>query len=119
MDAAPDGDAQLEQADLTGFHVPVCTRCGGMLKPDVVFFGESVSKQRITAAFSLLQQSQGMMVIGTSLYIYSGYRFSRFAADNNIPIAAVNLGATRADEDFSIKLEQNCGDVLPALAQYL
>lgn len=118
-DAAPDGDAQLEQADLSGFSVPDCPRCDGVLKPDVVFFGESVPKQRVTSAFSSLQRARGMMVVGTSLFIYSGYRFPRFASENNIPIAAINLGTTRADKDFAIKLEQNCAQVLHRLPSYL
>lgn len=118
-DAAPDGDAQLEQANLAGFGVPDCVRCGGILKPDVVFFGESVPKERVTSAFSSLQRARGMVIVGTSLFIYSGYRFVRFASDNNIPIAAINLGATRADKDFAIKLEQNCAEVLYKLLHYL
>lgn len=119
VNAAPDGFAKLEQADLSGFSIPECGRCAGILKPDVVFFGESVPKKRVTAAFSSLQQARGMLVVGTSLFVYSGYRFTRFAADNRIPIAAINLGSTRADKDFTVKLQQNCADALTHLLDYV
>lgn len=112
VNAAPDGDAQLEHADFSDFSIPHCRRCNGVLKPDVVFFGESVPKQRVSAAFSWLQQARGMMVVGTSLFVYSGYRFARFACGNNIPIAAINQGATRADKDFSVKFATNCSQAL-------
>lgn len=119
VNAAPDGDALLEHRDVSAFAIPDCVRCGGVLKPGVVFFGESVPKHRVDYAFASLQRARGMMIVGTSLFVYSGYRFSRFAADNNIPIAAVNLGATRADDDFALKIEQNCGDALQRVHQYL
>ena len=112
---APDGDVRLEQVDISEFTVPDCIRCSGILKPDVVFFGESVPKQRVSAAFSSLQRAGGMVVVGSSLVIYSGYRFCRFAETNNIPIAAINLGYTRADDQFTLKLEFNCAQALSEL----
>ncbi|MDJ0958639.1 MAG: NAD-dependent protein deacetylase [Arenicellales bacterium] len=114
-ETAPDGDARLEHVDISEFNVPHCNRCNGILKPDVVFFGESVPKRRVMAAFSSLQRSGGMVVVGSSLVIYSGYRFCRFAKTNNIPIAAVNLGYTRADDQFTLKLELNCVEALSEL----
>lgn len=111
----PDGDAELEQADLSGFEVIECGDCGGILKPDVVFFGESVPRQRVERAFSLLLQSRGMMVVGSSLNVYSGYRFCRFASERGIPIAAVNLGQTRADGELSVKVKMNCAEVFSQL----
>ena len=112
---APDGDVQLGQADVAGFAVPDCNECNGILKPDVVFFGESVPRQRVTGSFSSLKQASGMVVVGSSLVIYSGYRFCRFAETNNIPIAAINLGYTRADSQLTLKLELNCVDALSEL----
>ena len=112
---APDGDARLEQTDISEFTVPDCIRCNGILKPDVVFFGESVPKSRVTTAFSRLQRAGGMVVVGSSLVLYSGYRFCRFAEANNIPIAAINLGYTRADNQLTLKLELNCTEVLAEL----
>ena len=112
---APDGDVRLEKVDISEFTVPDCTRCNGTLKPDVVFFGESVPKQRVSVAFSSLQRASGMIVIGSSLVVYSGYRFCRFAQTNNIPIAAINLGYTRADDQLTLKLEFNCAQTLSQL----
>jgi len=117
-DIAPDGDAALEQADVSAFSVIECGECAGILKPDVVFFGESVPRPRVEAAFSLLRQSRGMLIVGSSLTVYSGYRFCRFAADNNIPVAAINLGRTRADQELTVKVEMNCAQALSELDRY-
>ena len=112
---APDGDVRLDKIDISKFTFPGCSRCNGILKPDVVFFGESVPKQRVSAAFSSLQRARGMVVVGSSLVVYSGYRFCRFAETNNIPVAAINLGYTRADDQFTLKLEFNCAQALTEL----
>jgi NAD-dependent SIR2 family protein deacetylase len=114
---APDGDADLEGHDFATFDVPACTHCGGLLKPDVVFFGEGVPKERVTAAFAALEQADAVLVAGSSLMVYSGFRFVQAAAAAGKPVAAVNLGRTRADELLTLKVEQPVGEALAALAQ--
>jgi NAD-dependent SIR2 family protein deacetylase len=109
---APDGDADLELRDFSDFNVPPCPYCGGLVKPDVVFFGESVPRDRVDRAMLGLQQSDAMLVVGSSLMVYSGYRFAQAAADAGIPIAAVNLGATRADSLLALKVALPCGEAL-------
>ena len=111
-DTSPDGDAHLHGIDVSGFEVPACAECGGILKPDVVFFGESVPGPRVERAFHWLEESRGMLVVGSSLAIYSGFRFCRRAADRAIPVAAINLGRTRADAMFKLKVEMNCAKAL-------
>jgi len=110
---APDGDADLEGRDFSSFDVPACEHCGGLLKPDVVFFGESVPRDRVATAMEAVQRADSMLVIGSSLMVYSGYRFVHAAFRAGKPIAAVNLGRTRADSLLSLKVNQACG---PALA---
>jgi NAD-dependent SIR2 family protein deacetylase len=118
-DAAPDGDTQLTGADLSNFEVPTCTVCAGILKPDVVYFGEAVPRQRVNESFQALSESRGLLVVGSSLVVYSGFRFCRFARENRIPIAAVNLGRTRADDMLDLKLETNCATALSEVAALL
>ena len=105
---APDGDADLERHDFSDFQVPPCEHCGGILKPDVVFFGESVPHERVTAAMDAVKRADGMLIVGSSLMVYSGYRFAQAAHQAGKPIASVNLGRTRADELLSLKLNQPC-----------
>jgi NAD-dependent SIR2 family protein deacetylase len=112
---APDGDADLEGLDFSTFRVPDCHRCGGILKPDVVFFGESVPRERVEAAMGHIQAADAMLVVGSSLMVYSGYRFAAAAAAKGIPIAAVNLGRTRADELLQLKIEAPCATALAFL----
>ena len=114
---APDGDADLEGMDFSGFDVPPCPYCGGLLKPDVVFFGESVPEHRVQTAMHALQRSDAMLVVGSSLMVYSGYRFAEAAARAGKPIAAVNLGRTRADELLTLKLAQPCATALSFLLE--
>jgi NAD-dependent SIR2 family protein deacetylase len=109
---APDGDADLESRDFSTFNVPPCERCGGILKPDVVFFGESVPKDRVDTAMLHVEQADAMLVVGSSLMVYSGYRFVEAAARHGKPIAAVNLGRTRADDLLTLKVEQSCAAAL-------
>ncbi|MEO5627079.1 MAG: NAD-dependent protein deacetylase [Dokdonella sp.] len=111
---APDGDADLEGLDFGRFDVPACATCCGILKPDVVFFGENVPRERVERAEQSLTDSDGMLVVGSSLMVYSGYRFVRAAARAGKPVAAVNLGRTRADDLFSLKIEGDCATVLQA-----
>ena len=112
---APDGDADLEGLDFSGFDVPGCAACGGLLKPDVVFYGESVPKERVATAMQGIRDADAMLVVGTSLMVYSGYRFAREAAAAGIPIATVNLGRTRADDLISLKVAQSCSTALAFL----
>ncbi len=113
--AAPDGDAHLESADFTAFNVPACAACRGLLKPDVVFFGESVPRQRVARAMAALECADAMLVVGSSLMVYSGYRFARAMAELGKPVAAVNLGRTRADDLLSLKVEESCATALSFL----
>ncbi|MBP7598956.1 MAG: NAD-dependent protein deacetylase [Pseudoxanthomonas sp.] len=110
--AAPDGDADLEDRDFATFQVPACDACGGMLKPDVVFFGENVPRTRVDAAMARLAQADGMLVVGSSLMVYSGLRFVHAAVRAQIPVAAVNLGRTRADDLLRFRMAAPCGDAL-------
>lgn len=116
-DIAPDGDAYLEHADFSHFRVPGCPHCGGILKPDVVFFGEMIPRERVDRAIKALLDSDALLVIGSSLMVYSGFRFCRLAAEHGIPIAAINPGRTRADELIGLKLAQRFEDVIPALQE--
>ena len=117
--AAPDGDAELESHHMDTFHVPGCDLCGGMLKPAVVFFGENVPRQRVDDAALALERADAMLVVGSSLMVYSGYRFCEWAQRMGKPIAAVNRGRTRADHLFAVKVEAPCVDVLVPLASSL
>lgn len=112
---APDGDADLDGRDFSDFIVPPCPHCGGILKPDVVFFGESVPRARVDGAYEGLQRADAVLVVGSSLMVYSGYRYVKAAAQAGLPIAAINLGVTRADALLSFKVEQSCGATLQAL----
>ncbi|GLU33843.1 NAD-dependent protein deacetylase [Trinickia caryophylli] len=115
-EASADGDAHLEWAALDAFSVPGCPECGGMLKPAVVFFGESVPRERVDAAVHALESADAMLVVGSSLMVYSGYRFCVWAEKAGTPIAAVNIGRTRADPLLALKVEAPCGDALATLA---
>ncbi|MBO9715859.1 MAG: NAD-dependent protein deacetylase [Pseudoxanthomonas sp.] len=112
---APDGDADLDGVDFSGFDVPACEACGGMLKPDVVFYGESVPRARVEAAMAHLRRSDAMLVVGSSLMVWSGFRFARMAAEAGLPLAALNLGRTRADGLLSLKIEADCVKALAGL----
>ena len=106
--AAPDGDADLAGLPFDEFVIPACSRCDGILKPDVVFFGESVPRPRVEAAMRQLEQAEAVLVVGSSLMVYSGYRFVHAAAQAAKPVAAVNLGRTRADELLTLKVSEPC-----------
>lgn len=109
---APDGDADLDGLDFTTFRIPPCPSCGGLLKPDVVFFGESVPRDRVERAMQCLADADAMLVVGSSLMVYSGYRFAVAAARQRKPLAAVNLGRTRADDLLSLKINARCDEAL-------
>ena len=112
---APDGDADLDGHDFTSFQVPACGDCGGILKPDVVFFGENVPREIVATAQDHLAQADAMLVVGSSLMVYSGFRFVQAAVQKGIPIAAVNLGRTRADDLLALKVEGRCEAALAFL----
>ncbi len=113
---APDGDANLSPAMVDGFVVPECEHCGGILKPAVVFFGEAVPQEKVGYAMARVDEADAMLVVGSSLTVWSGFRFVKRAADRRIPIAIVNIGPTRGDELASLKIEAKCGEVLTAVA---
>ncbi|QKO23603.1 NAD-dependent protein deacetylase [Rhodoferax sp. BAB1] len=112
----PDGDADLDGLDFTAFEVPDCPQCGGLLKPDVVFFGESVPRERVAAVREALAQADAVLVAGSSLMVYSGYRFVEEAVATGKPVAAVNRGRTRADSVLAFKLEIEVGEAIKTLA---
>ncbi|QSQ16903.1 NAD-dependent protein deacetylase [Myxococcus landrumensis] len=119
LELRPDGDAELSSEALQSFRVPACERCGGTLKPDVVFFGDNVPAPTVADAFSLLEAGDALLVVGSSLAIYSGYRFLTRAAERHLPIAILNLGECRGVELADLRIEASAGDVLPRLAQAL
>ncbi|WP_426438929.1 NAD-dependent protein deacetylase [Bradyrhizobium genosp. P] len=112
---APDGDADLDHEDFSSFVVPACEACGGVLKPDVVFFGENVARDVVASAQAHLQQADAVLVVGSSLMVYSGFRFVQAAAQRGLPVAAVNLGRTRADALLALKVEDQCETALSFL----
>ncbi|MEL6545899.1 MAG: NAD-dependent protein deacetylase, partial [Myxococcota bacterium] len=118
-EVAPDGDAELPQSTIARFEVVDCERCGGVLKPDVVYFGENVPKARVEQAFQWLDCADVLLVVGSSLTVFSGYRFVRKADEHGIPVVIVNLGETRGDAHASLKIDARLGLLLPAVAQAL
>ncbi|MBW7831831.1 MAG: NAD-dependent protein deacetylase [Simplicispira suum] len=114
--SAPDGDADLDGVDFAAFVVPTCPHCaGGLLKPDVVFFGESVPRERVEAACAALAAADAVLVVGSSLMVYSGYRFVQAAVAAGKPVAAINIGRTRADGLYALKLERSVEEGLQLL----
>ena len=111
---APDADAVV--ADTASFRYLDCPRCAGMLKPDIVYFGENVPKKIVAQAYSLVDEAQALLVAGSSLTVFSGYRFVRHAAALGIPIAIVNRGRTRGDDLATVKIEGGCSEMLALLA---
>jgi NAD-dependent deacetylase sirtuin 4 len=116
---APDGDADLPAEEVAAFEVVGCRRCGGTLKPDVVFFGGNVGEATLARAWSLFDEAAVLLVVGSSLAVYSGFRFARRASERGLPIAVINLGPTRADELAHSLVAERAGDVLPQLAARL
>jgi NAD-dependent SIR2 family protein deacetylase len=109
---APDGDAEVEPERIASFAPPWCGRCGGRLKPDVVFFGENVPLERYQLARDALADADALLVAGSSLMVYSGFRFVRMAHEAALPIAIVNRGRTRGDDLARVKVEDDVGSVL-------
>ena len=115
----PDGDAEIDPDTVTGFTAPSCLDCGGVLMPDVVFFGDNVPPARTADALARMEAADALLVVGSSLMVYSGFRFCRLAQAAGKPIAALNLGRTRADDMLMLKLEASSERVLPIVAQLL
>ena len=111
---APDGDAQLAR-ELDGVRVPECADCGAIVKPDVVFYGESVPPERVREAYRWVDEADALMVVGSSLMVYSSYRFVRRARERGLPLVAINQGKTRADDWWHFKLAEDCTSALQRL----
>ena len=114
---APDADAVV--ADTESFQFIDCPACGGILKPDIVYFGESVAKEIVHQCYSMIDQSEALLVAGSSLTVFSGYRFVRHAAATGIPVAIVNRGTTRGDDLATVKVDGGCSPILTLLAEEL
>jgi NAD-dependent SIR2 family protein deacetylase len=115
---APDGDAQVEGELLERFVPPHCPHCGGTLKPDVVFFGDGVASATTVEAVRRVEAADALLVVGSSLMVFSGYRFARMAAAAHKPVAAINLGITRADDLLTLKIDASAEQVLPVVASF-
>ena len=114
---APDADAVV--ADTASFRYLDCPRCAGMLKPDIVYFGENVPKDIVVQAYSLVDEAEALLVAGSSLTVFSGYRFVRHAAARAVPIAIVNRGRTRGDDLATVKVDGGCSELLTLLSSEL
>jgi NAD-dependent SIR2 family protein deacetylase len=113
---APDGDADLAARWCEGFRVANCLACDGLLKPSVVFFGESVPRPIVESAYAMVEAADVLLVVGTSLAVYSGYRFVKHAHARGIPVAIITLGPTRADAIASVRSDEKIGEILPRVA---
>ena len=116
---APDGDALIDEKLEAGFAVPPCPDCGGAIKPDVVFFGENVPKQRVDASYAAVEAGDALLVLGSSLTVYSGFRFADYAVRQGRFLAIINRGTTRADGLAAMKIEADLGLAVPLLADLL
>jgi NAD-dependent SIR2 family protein deacetylase len=114
---APDADAVV--ADTASFRYLDCPRCAGMLKPDIVYFGENVPKDVVAESYSLVDDADALLVAGSSLTVFSGYRFVRHASARRIPIAIINRGSSRGDDLATIKVDGGCSELLALLANEL
>ena len=117
VEVAPDADAVI--ASTEGFRVQPCPRCGGILKPNIVYFGENVPKERVAAAFALVDESEALLVAGSSLTVMSGLRFVRRAHRDGRPVAIINQGSTRGDELADLRMDAGTSPTLTALAAAL
>ena len=116
-----DGDAEIESEDID-FVIPCCPRCGGMLKPDVVFFGDSVPLEKVATAKEHLLMCDGLLVAGTSLEVFSAFRLVSTAAAAGVPIIMINQGPTRADRvklNFAVRVDAPVDDVMEAVLKIL
>lgn len=111
----PDGDVEVSDDDVARFVMVDCRECGGALKPDVVYFGENVPRQRVDDAYRLVDEAEALVVLGSSLHVYSGRRFVVRASERGIPVAIVNQGPTKADALADIRLDAPLAEVLVAV----
>jgi NAD-dependent SIR2 family protein deacetylase len=117
LEMAPDADAEVEDLRLIeGFVIANCPACGGLLKPDFVFFGENVPKARAEQAYAMVDEGKALVVAGSSLTVMSGLRFVRHAAKQGKPVIIINRGETRGDGHATIKLEAGVSESLTWLA---
>ena len=112
IDIRPDADANISDDAIQNFTVAACESCGGTLKPDVVFFGDNVKRNVVEDLYSKLGDSDGVLVCGSSLFVWSGYRFVRQAHVLGIPVMIINIGQTRADDICNYKIDASVSDVL-------
>ncbi|MGF6880877.1 NAD-dependent SIR2 family protein deacetylase [Nocardia sp. GAS34] len=117
LEVAPDADAVV--ADTAGFRMVDCERCGGMLKPDIVYFGENVPKARVAESFDLVDSAEALLAAGSSLTVMSGLRFVRHAAKSGRPVVILNRGRTRGDDLADLTVDAGCSEMLTALADAL
>lgn len=115
----PDGDADLPDELLHDVQVPACPACGGILKPEVVFFGGTIARERVEAVNQAVLQCEAVLVVGSSLTVFSGFRICRDAHAQGKPVAALTLGVTRADPLLSVKVQQDCALALDRLTSAL
>jgi NAD-dependent SIR2 family protein deacetylase len=115
---APDGDARLAACDFRAFAVPDCEFCRGTLKPDVVFFGEAVPADRVAKARNSVVRADALLIVGSSLMLFSGFRFASMAKSLGKPIGIINRGTTRADDLAACKLTDDCGTLLSGVADH-
>ncbi|XP_072750635.1 NAD-dependent protein deacylase Sirt4 [Anoplolepis gracilipes] len=113
----PDGDVELSQAQVQDFNVPACDNCGGILKPDIIFFGDNVPRDTVQNVKNNVEKSDALLILGTTLTTFSAYRIVLQAVEANKPIAIVNIGKTRADEFVNLRVEGRCGDILSKVWQ--
>jgi NAD-dependent SIR2 family protein deacetylase len=116
---APDGDADLTDGEVPEFEVVACTACGGVLMPDVVFFGGTVPRPTLDAAWATFDRAEVLLVVGSSLTVFSGYRFVRRAAEHGVPVAILNHGPTRGDPHAALRVDARAGEALTAIARAL
>ena len=119
VESAPDGDARVQDEAAHMLRIPSCQRCGGMLKPNVVFYGGSVRTQMVNELSRKLEQADAVLAIGSSLMVYSSFRFCIQARQQNIPILCINQGLTRADSMLALKLRGDCAEILTRLVELL
>ena len=112
----PDGDAKLADNSYASFRVPACARCGGIIKPDVVMFGEGVPSERVADAMAAVDRASALLVVGSSLMVFSGFRFARHAHAQQKPLAIINQGRTRADDIATLKIDSDCAETLAGVA---
>lgn len=115
----PDGDVELPREQVEKFKSPLCPRCEGPLKPDIIFFGDNVPKARVDLVKSKVSSSDAVFVLGSSLTVYSSYRIILQANEEKKKVAILNIGPTRADNMVDIKVSTKCGDILPELCDYI